>query len=110
MTKYQMLRQSLKELAESIRKTKAAYKQCQREHQGCDGGCGGGVHRYEEMSKIPLTEEVVKLAEGNVRRLRTWFVNSNRENKVIGGATYVTFPKQASWYWKFLMWLAKFDR
>jgi hypothetical protein len=76
----------------------------------CDGGCGGGVHRYEEMAKVPLTEDVVKRAEANVRRLRTWFVNNNRVNKTIGGQVYVTFPKRASRYWKFLMWLAKFDR
>jgi hypothetical protein len=37
MTKLLILKQSLKELADSIRKSKAAYKQCQREHNGCDG-------------------------------------------------------------------------
>ena len=36
MNKYQELKQSLKDLAVSIRKAKAAYKQCQRDH-GCEG-------------------------------------------------------------------------
>jgi hypothetical protein len=37
MTKLLELKQNLKQLADSIRKSKAAYKQCQREHNGCDG-------------------------------------------------------------------------
>lgn len=41
----------------------------------CDGGCGGGVHRYDSMKNIELTEEIVKIAERNTRRLRTWFIN-----------------------------------
>jgi hypothetical protein len=42
----------------------------------CDGGCGGGVHRFEPMNGVPLTEEIVKAAEANTRRLRSWFVNA----------------------------------
>jgi hypothetical protein len=38
----------------------------------CDGGCPGGVHRWQDESAI-ITEELVKLAERNTRRLRTWY-------------------------------------
>jgi len=41
----------------------------------CSGTCGGGVHRYDEMKHIELTEEIVKLAESNVKRLRTKLEN-----------------------------------
>lgn len=40
----------------------------------CNGGCGGGVHRYCG-SPDDVTEEVVQLAEHHVQRLRTWFEN-----------------------------------
>lgn len=40
----------------------------------CDGGCGGGVHRYCG-SKEDITEELVAEAERNTRRLRSWLVN-----------------------------------
>lgn len=39
----------------------------------CDGGCSSGVHRW---SKKVLTEEVVKEAERNTKRLRRWFNNN----------------------------------
>lgn len=38
----------------------------------CDGGCKGGVHRYNHGE---LTEDIVIAAERNAKRLRTWFVN-----------------------------------
>lgn len=54
----------------------------------CDGGCGGGVHRYTSMKGVELTEEIVKKAESNTYRLRTWFINNkfrkmpdNKKNK-----------------------------
>ena len=37
MRKILILKQNLKELAESIRKSKVDCKQCQKEHNGCDG-------------------------------------------------------------------------
>ena len=40
----------------------------------CSGGCGGGVHRYKHSET--LTEEIVKRAEWNTKRLRTWWTNS----------------------------------
>lgn len=40
----------------------------------CDGGCSSGVHRY---TKEELTEEIVRRAEREVRRLRSWFINAN---------------------------------
>jgi iron only hydrogenase large subunit-like protein len=41
----------------------------------CDGGCIGGIHRYNAMKDVELTEEIVKKAESNTYRLRTWFIN-----------------------------------
>lgn len=41
----------------------------------CSGGCSGGVHRYDEMKNVELTEEIVKLAEANTSRLRSWLSN-----------------------------------
>lgn len=38
----------------------------------CDGGCSTGVHRWSETV---LTEEIVKEAEQNTKRLRRWFTN-----------------------------------
>jgi hypothetical protein len=38
----------------------------------CDGGCFDGVHRHTEGE---VTEEIVKCAEINVKRLREWFEN-----------------------------------
>ncbi|HYX21800.1 MAG TPA: hypothetical protein VFA98_13220 [Thermoanaerobaculia bacterium] len=40
----------------------------------CDGGCEGGVHRYEG-SPDAVTEEIVQLAERSTSRLRRWFEN-----------------------------------
>jgi len=47
----------------------------------CNGGCGGGVHRYDSMKGVELTEEIVKIAERNTQRLRTWFINYKFRNK-----------------------------
>lgn len=38
----------------------------------CDGGCPGGVHRYQDADVL-VTEELVKLAERNTERLRHWY-------------------------------------
>lgn len=38
----------------------------------CDGGCNGGVHRWEDA---PMNEEIVADAERNTRRLRAWWMN-----------------------------------
>ncbi len=40
----------------------------------CDGGCKGGVHRWEPTE---LTEELVALAERNAARLRSWIGNKD---------------------------------
>ena len=45
----------------------------------CDGGCEGGIYRYNNKE---LTEEILKKAEQNVKRMRTWFEN-NRYKKGI---------------------------
>ena len=36
----------------------------------CDGGCAGGVHRWDDAL---ITREVVEAAERNARRLRCWY-------------------------------------
>jgi len=41
-------------------------------HVWCSGGCESGIHRYHDT---PLTEEIVKEAEINTRRLREKFNN-----------------------------------
>ena len=40
----------------------------------CDGGCPTGTNRYKQLPE--LTEEIVKLAERNVSRLRKWYNNT----------------------------------
>jgi hypothetical protein len=63
----------------------------------CDGGCPGGVHRYKDMKDIPLTEDIVRKAEYNVLRLRTWFGNWTYRN-----GKYQRAPR----HWKIILWLA----
>jgi len=41
-------------------------------HVWCNGGCAGGVHRFD---KAPLTEDIVLAAERNTRRLREYYNN-----------------------------------
>ena len=38
----------------------------------CDGGCPGGVHRYQDADVL-VTEELVVAAERNTARLRDWY-------------------------------------
>ena len=38
----------------------------------CDGGCPGGVHRYQDEDVL-VTEELVAAAERNTERLRHWY-------------------------------------
>jgi hypothetical protein len=40
----------------------------------CDGGCSGGVHRWQSKDVL-VTEELVETAERNTKRLRTWYDN-----------------------------------
>lgn len=41
----------------------------------CDGGCEGGVHRFDKLGSGAITEEIVATAEKNVARLRAWYTN-----------------------------------
>lgn len=41
----------------------------------CNGGCEGGVHRYDREGTAAITEEIVQTAERNTSRLRAWFNN-----------------------------------
>jgi len=38
----------------------------------CNGGCYTGVRRYTDGK---ITENIVRIAEANTKRLRTWFTN-----------------------------------
>lgn len=44
----------------------------------CDGGCGGGVHRWDHSAEV--TEEVVSMAERYAGRLRRWL--GNRDGRI----------------------------
>ena len=68
----------------------------------CSGGCSSGVHRY---TKKELTEEIVRRAEAEVRRLRTWFINAHPIDTVRGGMTFRTW-KYPPWHWRLAMWIS----
>ena len=52
-------------------------------HVWCNGGCEGGVHRYDSQGASAITEEVVRDAVHSVNRLVTWF--NNHEFKHLDG-------------------------
>lgn len=39
----------------------------------CDGGCQGGVHRYNDLP--PITDEMIQKAEWNLERMKSWLIN-----------------------------------
>lgn len=41
----------------------------------CSGGCSGGV---DQKKTGPLTEEIVRLAERNTKRLRLWYEHAKQ--------------------------------
>lgn len=45
----------------------------------CDGGCQYGAHRWTEQT---ITEDIVKAAEANTKRLRTWWASYQHRNKM----------------------------
>jgi len=45
----------------------------------CDGGCHDGVSRWNNYE--PLTEEIVKIAERNTKRMRSWLINYEGRKK-----------------------------
>lgn len=57
----------------------------------CDGGCPGGVHRFNPDSI--LTEEMILRAERNTKRLRSWY------NTVKWRLT--KFPSASEWHKKY---------
>jgi hypothetical protein len=67
----------------------------------CSGGCESGTHRYIDEK---VTEEIVRDAEYNVQRLRTWFINAHPIDAVRDGNTYRSW-KYPPWYWRLAMWL-----
>lgn len=56
----------------------------------CDGGCEGGVHRYDEQGPGAVTLDVVTAAIRNTERLVSWFVNHEHHQGR-------TLPKGQSW-------------
>jgi len=70
--------QKNKRLKEQITNLQATLKQRNLELDAigrvwCDGGCHGGVFRFSDQN---LTEEMVRIAERNTKRLRNWFENN----------------------------------
>lgn len=41
----------------------------------CDGGCAGGVHRFDKLGEKALSEEIVVAGEKAIARLRSWWEN-----------------------------------
>jgi hypothetical protein len=41
----------------------------------CDGGCEGGVHRFDGQGADGLTQEIVDAAVRNTERLQRWWRN-----------------------------------
>lgn len=75
----------------------------------CNGGCAGGIHRFKE--NVPITEELVRTAEYNTIRLRTWLMNTSyKRTDMSGNVTYHNMPNgkhiRVRKYWKFVLWLA----
>ena len=66
-------------------------------HVWCDGGCKGGALRFTGGHRGPITEEIVKMAEENTRRLRRWWDNQRLASK---GARHEALSKLISnWRW-----------
>jgi hypothetical protein len=71
------LRQAAERLKGELRNMQRSLEQKNRaldalHYVWCSGGCKTGTHRWSEQT---ITEEVVKEAERNTRRLRTWWDN-----------------------------------
>jgi hypothetical protein len=88
-------RHQLKVLNDSLRKKNLMLDALH--YVWCDGGCEGGVHRFEEMENIPLTEDIVRKAEYMALRLRTWFTNKQYRDKK---------GWRIPFYWRILLHLA----
>jgi hypothetical protein len=69
------LREKLRRQAAQIRQMQLVLERKNREldalhYVWCDGGCAGGVHRWDNTL---ITREIVEAAERNARRLRRWY-------------------------------------
>lgn len=70
------LREQNARLRANVRTQQVALERKNREldalhYVWCDGGCPRGVHRWHD--DLILTEDLVKLAERNTKRLRNWY-------------------------------------
>lgn len=76
----------------------------------CDGGCLGGIHRFPDEDGVfrhaALNEAVVREAERNTKRLRSWWMNyqyrvasTNLENR-----RYFYLERQAKYGARWLRW------
>jgi len=91
LKKIENQKDKIKQLEELVKEQKRQLQNCNESlrdknleldsyhHVWCDGGCEGGVNRYKNDELI--TEELVKTAENNVKRLRTWFENKKYRDK-----------------------------
>jgi len=60
----------------------------------CDGGCRGGVHRFNGYEK--LTDEIVETAERNTKRMRAWLENYKFRN---GPGLWRRIRVRLGWWW-----------
>ena len=74
-------------------------------HVWCDGGCLSGVHRWTEGR---ITEDLVRQAEREVRRLRKWWNNRRfidayhiRNEKPYAPVTWWLRIKVGAYWWWF---------
>lgn len=47
----------------------------------CDGGCEGGVHRFDGEGPEGITQEIVDAAVRNTDRLKRWWANQQGRAK-----------------------------
>jgi hypothetical protein len=71
------LRAKIAELRATVARNEAQLARRNRELDAlhmvwCNGGCPGGVHRYQGEDVL-VTEELVAIAERNTKRLRGWY-------------------------------------
>lgn len=63
-----------KELKEAYRNNEKRNLELDALHYvWCDGGCPSGTHRFDGQGPKGVTEEIVKAAERNTRRLQRWW-------------------------------------
>lgn len=71
--KIRWLKEEITDLKETLHRKNLALEAY--DHVWCDGGCAGGVHRYDDLGPDTITEEIVQSAIRNTERLKRWWAN-----------------------------------